>query len=297
MLQLGYGDDESVADRVDRVAALVRAQRGHDLVVLPELWAPGGFAYETWESRADTPSRRRRDGHELGRPRRRRRRCTPARSSSARRTAVRARRARTSGTRRWSSPRTAALQATYRKIHRFGFGEGEPKLMEAGDEIVTTELPDGSGGTVTRGPVHLLRPALPRALPRAARRGRQGVRHPGRLAAARVTHWTLLAHARAIENQCVVIACNTAGTHSRTEMGGHSQVVLPTGEVVAAAGLERAGAQRRRRPARSSTRGAPTFPVLRRPAAVPTVRTDARAVRVRAPELAAAAGSTPAAAT
>jgi predicted amidohydrolase len=53
---------------------------------------------------------------------------------------------------------------------------------------------------------------------------------------ARVRHWTLLAHARAIEDQCVVIACNTAGTHAGTEMGGHSQVVLPTGEALAMAG-------------------------------------------------------------
>ena len=30
----------------------------------------------------------------------------------------------------------------------------------------------------------------------------------------------------------LIIACNTAGTHSRTEMGGHSQVVLPTGRPV-----------------------------------------------------------------
>ena len=149
-----------------------------------------------------------------------------------------ARRARISGTRRWSSPRTAPSQATYRKIHRFGFGAGEPKLMEAGERIVTTELPDGSGGTVTAGPVHLLRPALPRALPRPARRGARrcsSSRPPGRAGGSR--HWTLLAHARAIENQCVVIACNTAGTHSRTEMGGHSQVVLPTGEALAMAGL------------------------------------------------------------
>jgi predicted amidohydrolase len=41
-----------------------------------------------------------------------------------------------------------------------------------------------------------------------------------------------------VENQCVVIACNTAGTHARTEMGGHSQVVLPTGDALAIAGLE-----------------------------------------------------------
>jgi predicted amidohydrolase len=52
-----------------------------------------------------------------------------------------------------------------------------------------------------------------------------------------VRHWTLLAHARAIENQCVVVACNTAGTHAGVEMGGHSQVVLPTGDVVAMAGV------------------------------------------------------------
>lgn len=51
-------------------------------------------------------------------------------------------------------------------------------------------------------------------------------------------HWTLLAHARAIENQCVVVACNTAGTHAGVEMGGHSQVVLPTGDVVAMAGRD-----------------------------------------------------------
>ncbi|HYO19116.1 MAG TPA: nitrilase-related carbon-nitrogen hydrolase, partial [Dermatophilaceae bacterium] len=48
----------------------------------------------------------------------------------------------------------------------------------------------------------------------------------------------LLARARAIENQCVVVACNTAGTHAGVEMGGHSQVVLPTGDVVAVAGID-----------------------------------------------------------
>jgi predicted amidohydrolase len=55
---------------------------------------------------------------------------------------------------------------------------------------------------------------------------------------ARVRHWTLLAHARAVEDQCVVIACNTAGTHAGVEMGGHSQVVMPTGEALAMAGSE-----------------------------------------------------------
>ena len=59
---------------------------------------------------------------------------------------------------------------------------------------------------------------------------------PAAWPAARVRHWTLLAHARAVEDQCVVIAYNTAGTHAGTEMGGHSQVVSATGEALAMAG-------------------------------------------------------------
>jgi len=51
-----------------------------------------------------------------------------------------------------------------------------------------------------------------------------------------VAHWSLLARARAVENQCLMIACNTAGTHAGVRMGGRSVVVLPTGEVAAEAG-------------------------------------------------------------
>jgi len=47
VIQLGYDDREPVADRVTRAANLVRAQVGHDLVVLPELWSPGGFSYQS----------------------------------------------------------------------------------------------------------------------------------------------------------------------------------------------------------------------------------------------------------
>ncbi|MGH8970305.1 MAG: carbon-nitrogen family hydrolase, partial [Actinomycetes bacterium] len=49
VIQLAYGDDETPAERTARVAALVRAQAGADLVVLPELWPQGGFAYDRWE--------------------------------------------------------------------------------------------------------------------------------------------------------------------------------------------------------------------------------------------------------
>ena len=53
VIQLSYGDDESTAERTARVAGLVRSQQGADLVVLPELWPNGGFAYDSWEDGAE----------------------------------------------------------------------------------------------------------------------------------------------------------------------------------------------------------------------------------------------------
>ena len=114
----------------------------------------------------------------------------------------------------------------YRKIHRFGFGSGEPKLMDAGEDIVLVDLPGGQGAGRA---VHPLRPALPRALPPPARRRRDGLHHPGSLAHGPRAALDPAGPRPCIEDQCIVIACNTAGTHSGTEMGGHSQVVLPTG--------------------------------------------------------------------
>jgi predicted amidohydrolase len=225
-----------VADRVDRVAAIVRAQRGHDLVVLPELWAPGGFAYETWESRADTTSGA----------------VATAMAGAARDAGLTLHAGsivETSadgstgpeGKDLWNTSLVfgpdGALLASYRKIHRFGFGIGEPRLMEAGERVVTTPLPDGAGGTVTAGLSTCYDLRFPELYRAQLDAGATVFVIPAAWPRARVAHWTLLAHARAIENQCVVIAVNTAGTHSGHEMGGHSQVVMPTGEAVAVAGL------------------------------------------------------------
>ena len=52
----------------------------------------------------------------------------------------------------------------------------------------------------------------------------------------RIEHWSVLARARAIEDQAWVVACNSAGTHVGTQMGGRSVVVDPRGTVVAEAG-------------------------------------------------------------
>ena len=52
----------------------------------------------------------------------------------------------------------------------------------------------------------------------------------------RIAHWSVLARARAIENQPPLIAVNTVGTHGGVQMGGASLVVDALGAALAEAG-------------------------------------------------------------
>lgn len=54
----------------------------------------------------------------------------------------------------------------------------------------------------------------------------------------RLAHWRLLLQARAVENQCYVVACNRAGKDPNNEFAGHSLIVDPWGEVVVEANEE-----------------------------------------------------------
>ncbi|MBC9819782.1 carbon-nitrogen family hydrolase [Terrabacter sp. MAHUQ-38] len=234
LIQLAYGDDETVADRTTRVTGLVRAQEGHDLVVLPELWPAGGFDYTRWDERAEPV-----DGP-----------VAQALSAAARDAGVtlhggsiveRAAPVEAGGHGLWNtslvfSP-AGELVATYRKIHRFGFGEGEPSLMDAGDDLVVVDVPVAGGDPVPVGLSTCYDLRFPELYRRLLDRGAEVFVVPAAWPRRRVAHWTLLGQARAVEDQCVVLQCNTAGTHARHEMGGHSQVVDATGEVLASAGL------------------------------------------------------------
>jgi len=237
LVQVGYGDDESTADRVSRVAEMLESVPSSDLVVLPELWASGGFAFDAWSVEDGFPN-----------------------SSTVRRLAqVAARRnfwvhcgtfieGAAAGADRGPEGRglwnTAVLVSpegevslTYRKIHRFGFGDGEALLLEAGSRLALLDARFGqSYMRVGLATCYDLRfPEMFRSL---ARNGVGLTIVPAAWPLARVAHWQLLGQARAVENQAWMLQCNTAGTHRGLTMGGHSQVVAPTGEVVGALGIE-----------------------------------------------------------
>ena len=232
VVQLAYGDEEPSAARVERVAGLVAEQSGHDLVVLPELWGATGFGYTRWADEAQ----------ELDGP------WVAAMADAARAASVTLHAG--SFVERLPGPGAdghdlantsvvlgadGSVLATYRKVHRFGFGAGEPRLMEAGEDVVVVDLPDGGGSRVRTGLSTCYDLRFPEIYRRQVDAGAELFVVPAAWPAARVGHWSLLGRARAIENQAVVVQCNTAGTHAGHEMGGRSQVVSATGEVLAEA--------------------------------------------------------------
>lgn len=53
---------------------------------------------------------------------------------------------------------------------------------------------------------------------------------------ARLVHWKALLIARAIENQCYIVACNRSGSDPKNAFAGHSLIIDPWGEVIGEAG-------------------------------------------------------------
>ncbi len=260
VLQIAYDDREPVDERLERVSDLVRRQAGADLVVLPQRWAPGGYSYSTWAERAESV-----DGptvtavaaaaRDLG--------AVVHAGSIVERAAEGSPDRGADGRGLWNTSVVVGpdggVLATYRKIHRFGFGQGEPVLLEAGEDVVAVELPvpgrgtedPGAGagtgavagaetGTGTRTAVAGLATCYDLRFPELFRRlvdaGARLVLLPAAWPAARVEAWRLLGRARAIENQLVLVQCNTAGTHAGVPMGGYSQLVDARGDVIAEAG-------------------------------------------------------------
>ncbi|MFJ8789129.1 carbon-nitrogen family hydrolase [Streptomyces sp. NPDC102462] len=223
LIQIAVDEDESVQSRRRRVAAAVRQQAGADLVVLPELWTTGAFAYEDFGTEAEPL-----DGPTY-----------EAMAKAASDAGVwlhagsipeRDPEGPLYNTSLVFSP-SGDLAAAYRKIHRFGFDQGEAVLMGAGREPVTVRLPQTVLGVATC--YDLRFPELFRALVDA---GAETLVIPAGWPERRRAHWTLLARARAVENQAFVLACGTAGTHAGVPQAGHSIVVDPWGEVLAEAG-------------------------------------------------------------
>jgi predicted amidohydrolase len=129
-------------------------------------------------------------------------------------------------------------KALYRKIHLFdvevdGAVYAESATEDPGDQIVVSSLAGGQqlGMSVC---FDLRFPELYRIL---ALRGAQVLAIPAAFTLATTRdHWEILVRARAIENQCFVLAPNQIGDHpGGLRSGGRSLIVDPWGLVLAGA--------------------------------------------------------------
>ncbi len=127
--------------------------------------------------------------------------------------------------------------ARYDKIHLFdvhisesGENYKESEVIEPGDEVVVVDSPFGKLGLAV---CYDLR--FPELFRKLMRQGAEIVLLPAAFTAITgLAHWEPLLRARAIENQCYLVAAAQGGYHkSGRETHGHAMIISPWGQCLA----------------------------------------------------------------
>lgn len=224
LVQVASPPDETPGARRARVSRMLADARTADLVVLPEMWAAGYFAFDDYTERAETLNGQtvsigRRWALELG--------AHIHLGSIVERDSA----GRLFNTAVLIGP-DGRIVHTYRKVHTFGYASREAQLLTPGDRVDVVDTPFGRLGATTS--YDLRFPELWREL---VDQGAQTVVVPAAWPAARRDHWQLFTTCRAVEEQVLLIACNAVGVQQGgVYLGGHSRVVDPWGKVLAEAG-------------------------------------------------------------
>ena len=228
----------AVATNVDRAIDRVRtaAADGADLVVLPELFDVGYFAFDAYGRAAESVA-----GDRL-----RRFAETAAAADVAVLAGTVVEDLAASTADGVDTPATSGLANTavlfdaagdrrlvYRKHHLFGYGSEETERMVPGDRVPVVDVAGVTVGVTT---CYDLR--FPELYRRLVDDGVECVLVPSAWPYPRVEHWRTLGRARAIENLAYVAAVNGAGTFGDEALCGRSAVYDPWGTTLAAAGSD-----------------------------------------------------------
>jgi predicted amidohydrolase len=214
--------DRSKAETLQHVLALLDQTRGSDLILLPELWPCGFFAFDCYERESETlegPTVQvlRDKATDLG--------AHLLLGSFVER----------EGTRLFNTSLLVGphgqLLARYRKMHLFGFQAEERRLLTAGVEVVVVATPWGRAGLSI---CYDLR--FPELYRKMIDQGAEFFLLASAWPAARLESWILFNRARAGENLAYLFSCNCAGAQGKQRYGGHSLFVDPWGKVLAEAG-------------------------------------------------------------
>lgn len=129
--------------------------------------------------------------------------------------------------------RDGRRRSVYRKHHLFGYGSAEQELLTPGESLATVPF---EGFTVATTTCYDLR--FPELYRRLVAADATLVLVPSAWPYPRVEHWRLLPRARAVENLLYVAAANGVGTFEDASLLGRSAVYDPWGTQVAGLGEE-----------------------------------------------------------
>ena len=219
-MTIAYGDP---AANHEHAAELAReaARRGSQLLILPELWSSGYDLERAGELASVYPGGSFAVMREIAR-----------REGLAVIGSVLERQAAGIANCAAAYDADGALLGRYRKLHLFRLLDEDRYLIE-GEEATVLDLGWGRAGMEI---CYDLR--FPELARQYALAGVELLILPAEWPAARVEHWRALLRARAIENQCFVLACNGAGVSGTLEIGGHSAIIDPWGRYLAEGGFE-----------------------------------------------------------
>jgi len=209
------GDVEANFERA-AVSVAQAANQGSDIILLPELWA-SGYDLENWQRYATAIN----DGIFT-------RVAALARSHKIAigGSLLELRAGGAYNTFVLFGP-DGTLWGVYRKIHLFRLLH-EEKYLQAGDALVLADTPWGPAGLAT---CYDLR--FPEIFRSYALGGARLILLVAEWPERRITHWTKLLQARAIENQAFVAGVNKVGQSQGVNLGGYSAVIDPWGETIA----------------------------------------------------------------
>lgn len=224
-IQLWHSDDDSKEDRITHAEQLIDSAADSDLILLPEIWNIGWQSFDIYREGSESLQ-----GETISRIAEKAKAVNTyilagsiveRKDDSLYNTAV------------LLDPR-GQIVATYRKIHLFGsIGAREAELLKRGEEIVTVKTDLGVLGLSICYDLDF--PEFFRKM--AVNHGVEIFLLISAWPIQKLDNWRELCHARAYENQCFLVSCDSAGINRGKQYLGHSAIVNPLGTSIASAGI------------------------------------------------------------
>ena len=219
IVQFAIDDAESKEQKIARMEGILDGLKGTDLIVLPELWNLGFFAYDQYLAQSEPL-----DGPTFTALSRKARELNAYLFTGSISERVGDKCCNTAGL----MDRDGKLLGTYRKMHLFA---AERRHMEPGTAPAVVDTEFGKIGLSICYDVR-----FPELFRKEVEMGAEILVNCAAWPYPRVESWNMLHPVRAMENQCYMLSCCCAGASRGSAFIGRSMVIDPWGTVQAATG-------------------------------------------------------------